>query len=541
VTTPAGARLTVHDAQGRRVVPIDKPRFTIGRRPESDLVLAGSEVSRDHAEIVLRGSQYVLRDRESRYGTFVNGERVGERALAHRDQIECGRSGAALMFLSGAGESREESRPGAPGEFRQLAALLGSLRAMGTERVLDEVLALVLDAAIEATGAERGFIMLADAQGRLEMSVARRVGRVPVEPADFRTSRKIPEEVFATGQMRVVADLLEGDLPEVHNRTVSLGIRHVLCAPLRLVRYVDRLDEQVESGNIGVLYLDSRERGRLLSSSTPAALDALATEAATAINNARLYREAIEKARIDRELRTASNIQQALLPEPSRTGRFYEAVGASVPSRMIGGDFFDYFDVPAGAFGFALGDITGKGPSAALVTAVVQGILASHAELTSSPAELVALVNRVLLARRIESRFATIFLATLTGEGLLTYCNAAQNPPLLLSNGRIEPLEIGGTLVGAFTEAVYEQGTCRLAPGDTIVLFSDGVVEALNPAGEEFGEDRVRTVVMPAAGEHPDRVLKRLLGALHEFTRGAAQTDDLTVVVVRYGGGHLVS
>ena len=536
MTNPPGARLTVHDSLGHRVVPIDKPLFTIGRRPESDLVLTGLEVSRDHADITVRGDGYVIRDRQSRYGTFVNGERVVEHTLSHRDQIECGQGGAAVMFLVGEAASPEEARSGAPGELRQMAALLEALRAMGTERVLDEVLALVLDAAIETTGADRGFIMLAGREGALEMTVARRAGHVALEPSGFGTSRKIPEEVFATGQTKVVADLFEGGLPEAHNQTIALGIRHVLCAPLRLVRYVERTDEPPTRDNIGVLYLDSRERGRLLSPSAPAALEALATEAATAIENARLYREALEKARIDQELQTASKIQQALLPEPRRAGEFYEAVGASIPSRVIGGDFFDYLDLADGAFLFALGDITGKGPSAALVTAVVQGILGAYAGTTVGPAELLALVNRVLLSRHIESRFATIFLGVLTPGGRLTYSNAAQNPPVLLTGGRTERLEIGGTLIGAFPEAVYEQGERQLAPGDTVVLFSDGIVEAVNALGEEFGDDRVRAVIERRAAEPPDRLLGALREALEEFTRGTAQADDLTAVVVRYRG-----
>jgi serine phosphatase RsbU (regulator of sigma subunit) len=414
--------------------------------------------------------------------------------------------------------------------------LLAALGAMGSERVLDEVLAVVLDAAIDTTGAERGFIMLAGKGGELEMTVARRVGHVAVEPSGFKTSRKIPEEVFATGRMQVVADLLEGDLPEVHNQTVGFGIRHVLCAPLRLVRYVDRSDAPARSANIGVLYLDSRERGRLLSPTAPVALEALATEAANAIENARLYREAMEKAKLDQELSMASKIQQALLPEASRSGPFYEAVGASVPSRMIGGDFFDYLDLAGGTFGFALGDVTGKGPSAALLTAVVQGIIGSHAGTAIPPADLLTLVNRVLLARHIEARFATIFFGVLSSDGLLTYCNAAQNPPLLFSGGQWERLEIGGTLVGAFPGTVYEQGQRQLRPGDTIVLFSDGIVEALNADGDDFGEARVRGAVEGLIAESPERVLDALLRALETFALGVPQFDDLTAVVVRYRG-----
>jgi serine phosphatase RsbU (regulator of sigma subunit) len=535
VTKPLGARLNVRDSLGQRVIGIDRAVFRIGRRPESDLVLTGGQVSRDHAEIVLVDGHYVVRDRDSKYGTFVNGVRVIEQALTHCDQIECGHGGAALMFLAAERDSRDDSRSSAPGELRQVATLLAALRAMGSERVLDEVLAVVLDAAIDTTGAERGFIMLANKQGTLEMTVARRAGRMSDEPSGFQISRKIPEQVFATGQLQVVADLLAGDLPQSHTQTIGFGIRHVLCAPLRLVRYVDRTEEPSPSTNIGVLYLDSKERGRF-PTAAPIALETLATEAATAIENARLYRESMEKARLDQELRTASQIQQALLPQPRREGAFYVAVGASVPSRMIGGDFFDYLELSGDAFGFALGDVTGKGPPAALVTAMIQGIFGSQIKKAVAPNDLIALVNRVLLSRRIESRLATIFFGSMTPDGRLTYCNAAQNPPLLFSGDSWERLEVGGTLVGAFANAVYEQAERQLKPGDTIVLFSDGIVEARNVEEEEFGEQRIRETIQPRAHEPVETILDRLLRALETFTRGIPQADDLTAVVVRYRG-----
>ena len=183
--------------------------------------------------------------------------------------------------------------------------------------------------------------------------------------------------MFSTGQEKIVADLLDGDLANVHMGTVALGIRHVLCTPLRLVRYLDRADQQTEEKRIGVLYLDSREKGALLSRAARTALETLATEAAVAIENARLYRETLEKGKMEQEMRIAADIQQALLPEPSRTGAFFDAFGQSVASRSIGGDFFDYVDLPSGAFGFAVGDVAGKGAPAALLTAVIQGVFSS--------------------------------------------------------------------------------------------------------------------------------------------------------------------
>ena len=303
----ADARLEVTDALGRRIVPISKSPFEIGRRETNDLRLAGSEVSRDHAEIAVDGNRFKLQDRNSRYGTYVNGEQVTERVLVHGDKVRLGRTGGAEMvfLLADSQPPVDRATTTAIGDLRQIAALLEGLRALGSGRVLDDVLSLVLDSAIEVSGAERGFIMLALETTELEFKMARGRGHSTLSGGSFATSRKIPEEVFRTGEPRLVADLLDGDLANVHMGTVALGIRNVLCVPLRLVRYVDKAENVGEERRIGVLYLDSKEKGSLLSGSTRAALETLATEAAVAIENARLYREAIEKRRIDGELRVA--------------------------------------------------------------------------------------------------------------------------------------------------------------------------------------------------------------------------------------------
>src|SRR5262249_10277823 len=140
--------------------------------------------------------------------------------------------------------SVEKSAVSAATELRQMAALLESLRALGSGRVLDEVLAMVLDSAIDVTGAERGFIMMANRNKPLEFKMARRRGKTTLPGSTFETSRKIPESVYATGQLTIVEDLLDGDLAQLHTGTVALGIRHVLCTPLRLVRYVERADQK---------------------------------------------------------------------------------------------------------------------------------------------------------------------------------------------------------------------------------------------------------------------------------------------------------
>ena len=534
-----GARLEINDGLGSRVVPIDKPSIAIGRRNENDLRLTGSDVSRDHAEITEAEGAYILRDRGSRYGTFVNGEQVSERPLRHGDRIQFGRtSGTNVVFLIEDAPPQpisDRQQATAVGDIRQLASLLEGLRALGSGRVLDEVLALVLDAAIEVTGAERGFIMLANESSQLEMKLARARGKITLPGNRFDTSRKIPEEVFATGEVKIVADLLDGDLANAHMGTVALGIRHVLCAPLRLVRYLDRADLPSETKTTGVLYLDSRERGSLLSGNARAALDTLATEAGVAIENARLYRQTLEQARIEHELRIAAEIQRALLPPGHHLGVFYEAMGTSLPSRSIGGDFFDFTERPDGSFGFAVGDVSGKGPAAALLTAKIQGLLGAGADV-GTPAEIMAIVNRGLTRRAVESKYATLFSATLTKSGLLTFCNAGHNPPLIYGPSGLRRLQSGSMPVGMFDFVQYHDATEQLASGEVLVVYSDGVTEALSVSGDEFGEERLEAIVCERSGDDAVTILNAIVGGVQTFARGAAQHDDVTAMVVKFTG-----
>jgi len=531
-------RLAVTDALGRRIVPIDKPLFTIGRRSETDLRLSGADVSRVHAEIALDNGACVIRDRQSRFGTFVNGERTTEKVLAHGDQIRFGQAGDTeiVFFIDEEAPSVEKSAASAATELRQMAALLEGLRALGSGRVLDEVLALVLDSAIEVTGAERGFIMLANREKELEFKLARARGKVTLPGRTFETSRKIPEQVFVTGRQTIVEDLLDGDLAHLHTGTVALGIRHVLCTPLRLVRYVERADQRTAEESIGVLYLDSRERGALKSQSAQTALETLSAEAALAIDNARLYREALDKAKFEQELKVAAAIQQSLLPPANREGAFFSTAAASVACRAVGGDFFDYVDLPSGQFGFMVGDVAGKGAPAALLAAAALGMFSAEAPYQSAAAPLIARLNQGLFRRALEGRFLTTFYGMLASDGRLTYCNAGHNAPVLVTKSDLRRLETGGVVLGLFAQALFDEETVRLNPGDVIVAFSDGVTEAMNPAGDEFTDERLLASIDANRGKAPQALLDALLHDVRAFCADATQSDDMTVVLLRYNG-----
>ncbi len=228
-----GARLEITDQSGRtRVLPLDDDRLTIGRSHGNTLVLDGGQISRHHAEIVKEGDRFILRDLGSRAGIFVNDETVAEHALGHGDQIRIGRH-ANLRFLVGdAPVSSSDATSTAVGDLRQTATLLEGLRALGTATVLDQVLAMVIDYAITLSGAERGFIMLVAPSGTLEFTVGRGRRKAALPGKTFATSQKIPEQVFATGEPLLVADLRDELYAGAHAGTVQLGIRTVYCVPV---------------------------------------------------------------------------------------------------------------------------------------------------------------------------------------------------------------------------------------------------------------------------------------------------------------------
>ena len=532
-------KLLVTDTQGSRSVALDRPVITLGRHSEADVCVTDTGVSRLHAEIVVEADSCRLKDCDSRFGTFVNGQRKDHHLLVNGDSIRLGPAETTTITFMAGGElpATDRNAVAAANELRHMSGLLEGLRALGSGRVLDDVLTLVLDAAIDVTGAERGFIMLANDEGVLEFKLARARGRIVMSGQTFATSRKIPEAVFATGRRAIVEDLLDEVVASEHMGTVALGIRHVICSPLRLVRYVERTEALPQDTIIGVLYLDSRERGALGSESNQSALDMLTTEAAVAIENARLYRQALERAKLEQDLKVAAAIQQSLLPVASRTGTFFTTAGTSTPCREVGGDFFDFVDLPDGRFGFVLGDVAGKGSPAALLAAAVLGMFSSEATYQTSAGALVNRLNRGLLRRHVEARFMTAFYGILAPDGSLTYCNAGHNAPVLLSAAGARRLEIGGTVLGLFDDIAFDQDTVAMAPGDCLVVFSDGVTEARNPEGEEFGDDRLLACTAISWTSGPQAVLDALMSDVRRFCARAPSADDITVMVVRYDGG----
>jgi sigma-B regulation protein RsbU (phosphoserine phosphatase) len=244
--------------------------------------------------------------------------------------------------------------------------------------------------------------------------------------------------------------------------------------------------------------------------------------------------ERLEKARLERELATAAEVQRTLLSTTAHTSAFSESIGDSLPCRAIGGDFFEFVDLPGGAIGVAIGDVAGKGPAAALLAALLQGMLASEARNGEGPAATLAQLNRALLARALDGRFATLVYAVLFGNGRLVYSNAGHNAPFLVAGTRSARLAVGGPPLGLFRESTYDEETLEVGNADTVVMFTDGVTEATSPSGDEYGEERLLACLQAHGAQPLASLMARVFEGVREFVRGGDATDDATVVLTRF-------
>jgi serine phosphatase RsbU (regulator of sigma subunit) len=534
------ASLEIHDHGAMRTVALTSARVLIGRDEDCALRLAHEYVSRRHAEITEERGRHFVRDLDSRYGVYVNDQRVSHTPIFDSDRIRLGLSGGPeLVFrFHDTGAAGAESAVRTEG-LRHVALLLEGLRALGSGRVLEEVLAIVLDSAIELAEAERGCVMLADAAGILQIRLARARGRKPLDHVPLIVSRQVPEQVFATGTPAAMYDLDQPLVRDAHPHTLNAGIRAALCVPLRLARPAETGGTvALDRRTLGVLYLDSGQRTEMLSPAGRTALEALADEAAVAIENARLYRDSLERARLNQDLRRAAEMQLALLPARRYRADGVEIAGDTVPSRLVGGDFFDYFRSARGQVLFTLGDVAGKGLPAALLAAQTQGMFAAWANAGADPGQVVRRLNETLARRELQASFVTLVCACLNPEtGALTLCNAGHQPALVLrADGRVESYDTGGVVLGPFEDAEYAVDDVQLRAGDVVVLYSDGVTEAANDARERFGAPRLMSAIRSCQGCSADELVARILHALAAFADIQAPADDITVLAVRYPG-----
>jgi len=534
--------------------PLSRLRTTIGRSARSDICISDAFASRLHAEIREEGESFWLQDLGSANGTRYNGSlvsmpipltnggkiQIGETVMVYHDDKNRSNKNATLIAdntdalnpamtiaLSPQKNTTAEILKAQTGSSRsELLALISKvgvalLASTGLDETLNQVALLVF----QAVPADRCVIMLRDetAPDGMKISVARVRGREE-QPKEVHISRTVMDEVLKNGKSVLTSDVQQD--PRFANKTVSLvGIRSVLAVPLSVN----------ETEVFGFIYADSPTYETTFTEEHLNILTTLASVASIRVENARLLEERFERERMEHELELATEIQQRLQPSTMPIVEGYEFQGISFSCYEIGGDYYDFIPRHDGKMFIALGDVSGKGTAAALLMSSLHAAIHAQAAAKSTLAETIEAVNQYLVDNTPNNRFVTLFLGELDpASGNLSYINAGHNPPLLAhSDERIEQLASGGFPLGILPMAVYEEGKTTLQNGAELVVYSDGVSEANNLNGDEFGLERLEEVIRKNFRASASGLRDKVESALSAFTQTAPANDDITLVIVK--------
>ncbi|HPW56294.1 MAG: SpoIIE family protein phosphatase [Thermoanaerobaculaceae bacterium] len=517
-------------ARGR--LRVDSPVLLIGRDPASDIVISHPTVSRRHAKLEWNSGQLTVEDLGSSGGTFINGVRVRRERLAPGDVL---RLGPSIEYAVGVGSASTPlalaaKRETAEEEVKHLQVLLDVARALNAATVLDEVQEIVLQAAVRIMKADRGSVVLFDALGQLRTAA--------VFPPDLSDGGWAEHSSLLERAVRERKTVCTGEELSPSQSMILRGAAMAVATPLMVARRPIGAPEDASfvAGLevLGGVLVERSERGQAFSRNDLAVLESVAADTASAIDSAKLYREAREKAKIDHEMGLARSIQAALLRKPEVVD-FAETYAFSQSARAVGGDLVHTMVRGDGGFAVAVGDVSGKGVSAALIMAMVQGFLGILHELGLAVREVPDVVNRNLSRYSVGNRFITLVAGVLYANGRLELANAGHAPvSILRRDGRIETLNPHGPMLGLLDGVSWEWEEVWLEPDDVVVMVSDGLTESFSALGEEFGLEGVQGVLEAQDDRSPVRVGQALLEAASRHRGGREASDDVTLLVLRY-------
>jgi len=535
-------------------IALDRAVTTIGRSSANELPISDKMLSRQHARIIRDGNgTLTIEDMGSRNGTFVNGERiVSVHPLKSGDRITVG--GVTLKvesesttrvridettggdpldntILKASAEllrKHTETDPRLPAE--QLSKLIESLRVVNELTIellrdvsVDELLRFLMDKVFETLKPDRAVVLLrSTVSGELIPAVVRVAEGISAE--DIRLSKTLVASVVEKRNGLLLMDTsAESDISLADSIRLS-GIKSVLAAPL-----------ENEGEVVGLIYVDSRMGHRSFEEGDLRLLTSLANVAAAKIQNARLMAEATEKRQMDREFALAREIQQRLLPEYPPEVPGYELYGSNIASRQVSGDYFDFRVRSDGKVYAAVADVCGKGVGPALLMASLQASFHAWADESVPVPEMTGRLSEAISRRAGSDRFITFFLMLLdpaTGE--IEYTNAGHNPGLRLRrDGSIQELSSHGLPLALFPGKPYGSSRLILELGECVTLYTDGVTEANNADGEEFGLPRLKEFLSGQCGQEPVEIETALARALEAHAAGEPFADDRTFLMVR--------
>ncbi len=392
---------------------------------------------------------------------------------------------------------------------------------MARSLTLDDVLEDILDAVAEIVHYQAAaiYILNRDDANTIEQLTMRGYDPARKNTLMIKLGTGIVGWVCQTGRGVIIPNV-EKDARYVNARETT---RSEMAAPLLNGRKV-----------IGAFNLES-DKQNAFQDRDLRLLEAFASHAALSIVRAQLHDELKEKQRLERELSIARDIQRSFQPARSPELRGFDIAGVNEASEQVGGDYYDFIQITEGHLGIAVADISGKGIPAALIMASYRASLIAEIRNNYAIRTVLAKVNRLLVQSLEPGRFVTAFYGVLdVDERRLTWANAGHNHPILLrASGKLEELRSSGTILGSFSDAVFKERTTELRPGDLLLIYTDGLVEARSPEAEEFGTQRVEGQLRALADRPSEEIIAGLLHALREFVGFKDVGDDVTLVVLK--------
>lgn len=546
--------------QGGQATPYDlkTDEFVLGRLPECDIQLQSNMVSRKHARVVRRGKEYVLEDLGSGNGSFVNGKRITEpTSLRHDDRIKLGP--VLLRFETDEGSA---SRAGGIGDTQNVqgafdldvtgedsgSTIMGSLGATGGFGMLDvqpaAKLKAVLDISRALVGAhdqekllpkvleslfeifphaDRGCILLKDpATGRMiPKAIKHRRGETD---ESVKISRTILQQVLEQKQAILSADAASDTRFRASESISALTIRSMMCVPLL----------NLAGEPMGVINIDTQNPLAQFKPDDLELMVAVAGQAALSYESARLLASHVEKQKQDAEMGIARNVQQALLPEHMPDVDGYEFFASYEAAQAVGGDYYDIVDLPDGRICLAFGDVAGKGVPASLVMSRLSSAVRNIVEYVSDAAEAVNRINNHMCAKAVEGRFVTFVLVLLDPrKHRMSVVNSGHMSPLIRhADGSVEELDQSsvGVPLGVVEGFPFQSVECDIKAGDCIVIYTDGVSEAMNAASDLYTIERLQAFVANGSGR-PSELGPAIREDVKQHAAGHPQNDDITLMV----------
>ncbi|MFQ6094466.1 MAG: PP2C family protein-serine/threonine phosphatase [bacterium] len=404
----------------------------------------------------------------------------------------------------------------------ELSILNDLARAISSTMGVDQIMELIVRKSIKTIGVEQGTVTLLAPEAKTPMKTLVRGADSGYGTIPYRIGISLTGWMIKNQKPLLINDLRTD--PRFRSFTdVESHIRSVLSVPLKVK---DRL--------IGSINLINKQEGTF-TEDDQRLLSIIATQSAQVIENARLYEEERKKERIMRDLIMAREIQMSLLPKKDPQLPGVDIAGRNIPAQEVGGDYYDFVPLKENRLVIALGDVSGKGIPAALLMSNLQAALRSQTTTSPLPKESIAQINGLLHSCTDSQKFVTLFYGIFdVNTRSLRYTNAGHNPPILVDpQGGHTVLDIGGLVLGVLPQFPYEEGAIDLNPGQVLVLYSDGITEAVDEKEAQFGEERLIQTVREHADLGAAEISEKILGRVRTFARAVPQQDDMTLVVLK--------